>query len=57
MTYVNMSPRPIEMSFKKCGISNSLDESEGDFIRYSGYNYVSSADDDESNGEQNAVGT
>jgi hypothetical protein len=37
--------KKLEKNFKKCGISNSLDGSEDDFIRYSDDNHVSSADD------------
>jgi hypothetical protein len=44
-----------EKSFKKCGISNSLDGSEDNLIWYSDDDHVSSSDDnndnDESNGE------
>jgi hypothetical protein len=48
----------VENSFKKCGISNSHDGSENDFIWYSDDNCVRSAyGDDESNGEKNAVST
>jgi hypothetical protein len=37
-----------EKSFRKCGISNSLDGSEGDFIQYSDDSSTSPADDNDS---------
>jgi hypothetical protein len=46
-----ISPGLVKMSFKKCSISNSLDGSEDNFIRYSDDDCVSSADGDESNGQ------
>jgi hypothetical protein len=40
-----ISPGLVEKGFKKCGISNSFDGLEGDFIRYS-----NDDKDDKSNG-------
>jgi hypothetical protein len=49
----HISPILIEKSFKKCGISNSLDVPEDDFIWYSDDDCVSSAGADDDDGESN----
>jgi hypothetical protein len=46
-----ISPKLVGKNFKKCGISNSLDGSEDNFILYSDDNCLSFDDNDESNGE------
>jgi hypothetical protein len=50
--WARISPALIEKSFKKCGTSNKLYDTEDDYVWDSNTNHVSSVDDDgESSGE------